>query len=242
MFSPSEYPSCRMPPRKLSRSRRYAASEPAMSTAIRGRLSAGCCARAASGHDAAAPPRSVMNSRRFNAWCLRASNRKDSTRRRRGTRCAAGFQSGLRHQRPNGDLRVEAVPLPTADIARRGWHGRKVPTAVFAAVRRTGVTECLPNGCVLVRLDVRRPDHLAPLLSLLGDKFAEAGPRKNKDRHTGFSKPRHDIRIGESGIDLAMELVHDLKRCISGSDDATPPACLEASKGICDPRNVWKFR
>src|SRR5215204_4665885 len=62
MFSPSEYPSCRMPPRKLSRSRRYAASEPAMSTAIRGRLSAGCCARAARGH-AAAPPSSPMNTR-----------------------------------------------------------------------------------------------------------------------------------------------------------------------------------
>jgi uncharacterized protein YchJ len=27
---------------------------------------AGCCARAASGHAAAAPPRRVMNSRRFN--------------------------------------------------------------------------------------------------------------------------------------------------------------------------------
>ena len=31
---------------------------------------AGCCARAASGHAAAAPPSSVMNSRRFTARCL----------------------------------------------------------------------------------------------------------------------------------------------------------------------------
>ena len=31
---------------------------------------AGCCARAASGHAAAAPPNSVMNSRRFNCRCL----------------------------------------------------------------------------------------------------------------------------------------------------------------------------
>jgi hypothetical protein len=39
---------------------------------------AGCCARAASGH-AAAAPRSVMSSRRFTAQCLRASTEKDST-------------------------------------------------------------------------------------------------------------------------------------------------------------------
>jgi hypothetical protein len=31
---------------------------------------AGCCARAASGHTAAAPPSSDMNSRRFTAQCL----------------------------------------------------------------------------------------------------------------------------------------------------------------------------
>src|SRR5262249_6747755 len=31
---------------------------------------AGCCARAASGHAAAAPPSSVMNVRRFTALCL----------------------------------------------------------------------------------------------------------------------------------------------------------------------------
>src|SRR5262245_687806 len=40
---------------------------------------AGCCARAASGHAAAAPPRSVMNSRRFTGSTSRASDRKDST-------------------------------------------------------------------------------------------------------------------------------------------------------------------
>ena len=36
----------------------------AISTAIR-RIRSACCARAASGHVAAVPPRSVMNSRRF---------------------------------------------------------------------------------------------------------------------------------------------------------------------------------
>src|SRR5262245_41042742 len=40
---------------------------------------AGCCARAASGNAAAAPPMSVMSLRRFNDRCLRASDREDST-------------------------------------------------------------------------------------------------------------------------------------------------------------------
>src|SRR5262245_60957420 len=40
-----------------------------------------CCARAASGHAAAAPPTSDMNSRRFTASDSRASHRKDSTPR-----------------------------------------------------------------------------------------------------------------------------------------------------------------
>ena len=31
------------------------------------------------------------------------------------------------HERPEGDVGVESVRLPTADIGRRGWHGRKVP-------------------------------------------------------------------------------------------------------------------
>ena len=49
----------------------------------------------------------------------------------RGTACASQQicrpMSQMGHERPNGDLRVESVPLPTADIARRGWNGRKVP-------------------------------------------------------------------------------------------------------------------
>jgi hypothetical protein len=39
----------------------------------------GCCARAASGQAATAPPMSVMKSRRFTGLGPRASGRKDST-------------------------------------------------------------------------------------------------------------------------------------------------------------------
>jgi uncharacterized protein YchJ len=43
-----------------------------MSTPMR-RIRSPCCARAASGQDAAAPPMSVMNLRRFIAFVLTAS-------------------------------------------------------------------------------------------------------------------------------------------------------------------------
>src|SRR5262249_26990967 len=53
---------------------------------------AGCCARAASGHAAAAPPRSDMNSRRFTSNFSRATKRKIALRE---TYCTAGFRRSL---------------------------------------------------------------------------------------------------------------------------------------------------
>jgi hypothetical protein len=40
------------------------------------------------------------------------------------------------------------------------------------------------------RLDVRRPDHLAPLLGIVCDKFAEVGRRACKHRPAQVGKPR----------------------------------------------------
>jgi hypothetical protein len=52
---------------------------------------AGCCARAASGHAAAAPPSSIVNARRFNASASRPSVRKNSTPQYGGACRAAGL-------------------------------------------------------------------------------------------------------------------------------------------------------
>ena len=53
-----------------------------------------------------------------------ASDRKDSTARygRRLPRCgiSIGPMTAVGHERPKGDVRVESVRLPTADIGRRG--------------------------------------------------------------------------------------------------------------------------
>jgi hypothetical protein len=56
----------------------------------------GCCARAASGHRAAAPPSSVMNSRLFNGNISRASNRKIPQLVSAGDLLHCGISSGLR--------------------------------------------------------------------------------------------------------------------------------------------------
>ena len=53
-----------------------------------------CCACAASGHTAAAPPSIVMKSRRFTALCFPCFDRKDSTPRVRQVAAA------LRHFNP----------------------------------------------------------------------------------------------------------------------------------------------
>src|SRR5262245_37747466 len=56
-----------------------------------------CCARAASGHAAAAPPSSVMNSRRFTAEYLPCLDRKDSTHGRKSAALELRLRRGLHH-------------------------------------------------------------------------------------------------------------------------------------------------
>src|SRR6516165_2369555 len=57
-----------------------------------------CCARAASGHAAAAPPSSVMSERRFTAGPFRASYQRDSTPQygRRVLHCGIFSQADVR--------------------------------------------------------------------------------------------------------------------------------------------------
>jgi len=58
-----------------------------------------------------------------------------------------------------------------------------------------------------LRLDVGRPDHLAPLFGLVGDKLTEVGGRAWKHCATKVGKPRLDFGIGEARVDLRVELV-----------------------------------
>ena len=62
----------------------------------------------------------------------------------------------------------------------------------------------------LIRLDVRRPDHLAPLLRFVADELAKVSGRKRERVATQVGEPRLVLRIGEASVDLLVKFVDDL--------------------------------
>src|SRR5215470_1282302 len=74
----------------------------------------------------------------------------------------------------------------------------------------------------LIRPDVRRPDHLAPLLGFVCDQFSEIGRRAPEDDAAQIGQLGLQLRIGEARIDLRVELVDDRGGRI--------PWCAEAEK------------
>src|SRR5215831_1400564 len=76
----------------------------------------------------------------------------------------------------------------------------------------------------LLRIDVGRPDHLAPFLGLVGDELAEVHGRACEYRAAQVGKPRVELAIGKGGIDLLVELVDDLRRRLLGRADTEPSA------------------
>src|SRR5215468_11212196 len=56
-----------------------------------------------------------------------------------------------------------------------------------------------------LRLDVRRPDYLAPLLGFVSDEFAKVGGREHEWRAPLVDKSRLDLGVGEAGVYLLVE-------------------------------------
>jgi len=56
-----------------------------------------------------------------------------------------------------------------------------------------------------LRLDVRRPDYLAPLLGFVSDEFAKVGGREHECRAPLVDKSRLDLGVGEAGVYLLVE-------------------------------------
>ena len=84
--------------------------------------------------------------------------------------------------------------------------------------RRTGVTEYSVRE--LLRLDVRRSDHLSPFLGFRGDEAAKVGGRARNHCTAQIGEPCLKLGIGEGGVDLVVELVDDLGRRAGGSANA----------------------
>ena len=68
-----------------------------------------------------------------------------------------------------------------------------------------------------VRLDAGELHHLAPLLNLIRDELAEIGWRAHNRNSSQVGEPNFHLGIGESGVDLLIELVDDLGRRALGA-------------------------
>src|SRR2546430_1326686 len=66
------------------------------------------------------------------------------------------------------------------------------------------VMEC--RAAASIRLSPRELDHLAPLLGFLSDQLPEVSGPTRKHRAAEVSEPRFHVGIGESRIDLLVEL------------------------------------
>src|SRR5262245_53507758 len=74
----------------------------------------------------------------------------------------------------------------------------------------------------LLRLDRCELDHLAPLLDFVDDELAELGGRTRKHRAAQVREPRFHLWVGESGVDLSVELIDELGRGGLRCADAVP--------------------
>src|SRR5262245_20636062 len=96
----------------------------------------------------------------------------------------------------------------------------------------------IDSGSASLRLDVEGPDDVAPLLRFVGDELAEVGGRTDEWCATQIGEPRLDLMIGESGVDLGVELLDDPDRRGLRCADAGPGARLVARHKFTDSRDI----
>jgi hypothetical protein len=80
----------------------------------------------------------------------------------------------------------------------------------------------------LLRLEARELDHLGPFFCFVGDELAELDGRSRKHRAAQVGNPRLHFGIGESRVDLLVELVDDIGGRIFRDGEAIPLARLIA--------------
>src|SRR5262245_54391870 len=108
--------------------------------------------------------------------------------------------------------------------------------AIALVIRRTGRYGIRPARSF--RLDTRELDHLAPLLGVIGDELAEVGGRAWKCSGTQLGEPRLHLGIGESRVDLLVELLDDLGRRGLRCADADPETRFGARPELTHSRHV----
>src|SRR5262245_42587106 len=91
---------------------------------------------------------------------------------------------------------------------------------------------------VLAGLDASRLDHPGPLLGFVGYMLSQVGWRERKRRSAQFQQSFLDLGISESGIDLGIELIDDLRRSIFGGAESLPPARFITWQEIAHGRDI----
>src|SRR5262249_19688124 len=103
---------------------------------------------------------------------------------------------------------------------------------------RLAAPEPPPRRSFCLNFSARELDHLAPLLDFFTDKPVEVGRRAGKRRATELSNPCLRPRVGKSGVELLVELFHDLDRRVPWRANAIPRARLIAWQEIVHRPNV----
>src|SRR5262249_48982284 len=108
--------------------------------------------------------------------------------------------------------RATADPPPTAARPlQAGLAAAAPPSSVMnsrrfiTAIRGTGRYGMFSSVVASLRLDIGSPDHLAPLLGVVGDELTELGRRARKHRAAEVGKACFQPGIGEARIDLDVE-------------------------------------
>src|SRR5215831_8701364 len=109
---------------------------------------------------------------------------------------------------------------------------------LVAAIRGANVTEYFAGLAGSLRLDVGRPDYLAPLLGFVGGELSKVGGRAWKHRAAQVGKPRLELGISEGGIDFLVEFRDDFGGRAFGRADPVPKTCLVARHKFADGRDV----
>src|SRR6266699_3826341 len=90
----------------------------------------------------------------------------------------------------------------------------------------------------LLRLDIGRPDHLAPLLGIVCDALFEFGGGASERYSSELGKPRLDRGVSKACIEFFIQLVDDLGGRVLGCPEAKPVACFKARCGLAHGRDV----
>src|SRR6266568_8004576 len=124
--------------------------------------------------------------------------------------------------------------MPGKNVQRKLGTTRGSPrcsrTAKASRISQTVKSRCAREWGGWGRLSDDGPGHYNPDPS--EGPWGRWSIPQRKRRATQVSEPRPDLRIGETCVDLLVELIDDFGRCVFGRTDAHPGACLIARKEL----------